>query len=203
MQIMLNRRRLGFGAMTGYLYYLSSSCSASDFFRTVHTGLSSFFTRIGALNLFIIGLILVARYSRLNGFASASLNQLWISAIVNCLFFSLKLITFSRLLIASARNLIRLRKLAIIEFRSDHVTTTPDQLEMKIHYVEHMNNVCLICLDKLTDIDIDIDDRHEFISHNSHKDKMILLDCGHVFHYSCFKEWFLSSGSCPYCRRKV
>lgn len=216
--VIFNRRRLGFGAITGSVYYITSSCNVKIFLRGLYEGLSSLFTRIGTINMFIIASILLMRYTRFSGFVSASFNQLWIGAVVNCIFFSLKLITLFKLFISSARNIIRLRKLAIIEFKSNQATSSPEQAENKIELIRRMNNTCLICLGSLTKIDIE--DKSNNIQDNgmvgfncakksrsllidNSAQQMVLLNCGHVFHYKCFKKWFMGSGTCPYCRSKV
>lgn len=202
-QVFLNRRRLGFGAITGSLYYyLGPSCTFSDVLRKMYGGMSSIFARIGTINMLLIAIVLVMRYTRFCGLVSASFNQLWLTAGLNCLFFSLKLITFFKIVIASARDLIRLRKLAIIELKSDELVKSSDHLEQKIRYIRDMNNVCLICLGELADIDF-LDGKNIKLHHSTKKNKIVLLNCGHVFHYDCFKTWFLTSGSCPYCRRKI
>ena len=208
--VVFNRRRLGFGAITGSVYYITSSCNVKIFMRGLYQGVSSLFTRIGTINMFIIAAVLVMRYTRFNGFVSASFNQLWIGVVVNCIFFSLKLITLFKLFISSARNVIRLRKLAIIEFKSNPTNSTPEQAENKIELIERMNNTCLICLGSLTSLNLDDELIHAQCGQNTQNllldnssQQMGLLNCGHVFHYTCFKKWFMGSGTCPYCRSKV
>lgn len=31
----------------------------------------------------------------------------------------------------------------------------------------------------------------------------VLLDCGHLFHRDCLKDWVLIKGSCPVCRKHL
>jgi len=49
---------------------------------------------------------------------------------------------------------------------------------------EKKKGECPICMD-------DIDNKY------------IMLTCGHYFHTSCFTSWYVSSETCPYCRKKV
>lgn len=44
------------------------------------------------------------------------------------------------------------------------------------------NNECLICLEYMIK-----------------GDKIKILECGHVYHYNCIKEWFKRKRECPLC----
>lgn len=35
------------------------------------------------------------------------------------------------------------------------------------------------------------------------KDKVVDLNCGHIFHKSCIKLWIKKNNSCPHCRRNI
>jgi hypothetical protein len=48
------------------------------------------------------------------------------------------------------------------------------------------NKNCSICLDDFKD-----------------EDEVYQLDCSHVFHKSCFDEWFKRSNKCPLCKNNI
>lgn len=35
---------------------------------------------------------------------------------------------------------------------------------------------------------------------NLYKEKIIILECSHVYHINCIQEWLLKSRTCPLCR---
>jgi hypothetical protein len=70
------------------------------------------------------------------------------------------------------------------QHRRDNTTiTTPTQL-YKNTTCDH--NLCPICREDFTD-----------------NDEVVILDCKHVFHGDCIKEWGHYKGNCPICRTDV
>ena len=52
--------------------------------------------------------------------------------------------------------------------------------------LENLINECSICLEKY-----------------KLNEKIIQLDCDHIFHKSCFDLWFQKNNSCPICRDNI
>jgi len=47
------------------------------------------------------------------------------------------------------------------------------------------NDICSICLEKLKD------------------DKCVILNCEHIYHKDCIKEWLKKNNNCPNCRINI
>lgn len=65
--------------------------------------------------------------------------------------------------------------------------------------IDKLNNKCIICYEKLIEHDTDETDSEE----EKEISQKLILSCDHVFHSDCFKEWYLGSDKCPYCREIV
>lgn len=122
----------------------------------------------------------------------SNINILWTRPLVNVIFLCLRCISAIKVVIAILRGLIKARKITKFEARASN---TIDILTLS-STVDKLNNRCIICLDELTPtISSDIK--------KFPKKQTLLLSCNHLFHLDCFKQWYTTSGSCPYCRDKV
>lgn len=126
-------------------------------------------------------------YSLINIFAN--INILWSRPLINVIFLCLRFISAIKVVIAILRGAIKARKFSKFEARVSWST----KLISIVDTSEKINNRCIICLDELR-------------SHAAGADKAektLVLSCNHMFHLGCFKQWYETSGSCPFCRTKV
>ena len=63
---------------------------------------------------------------------------------------------------------------------------TNQSLSERIHISEIDDSCCPICLEE----------------YDNNK-KIIKLNCNHIFHESCIKEWFVEKDNCPNCRKII
>lgn len=66
--------------------------------------------------------------------------------------------------------------------------------------LELTDNLCIICRENMRSIE-DYEDANKKISSSRKKPKK--LNCGHILHMGCLKDWLERSDNCPLCRRKV
>lgn len=107
-----------------------------------------------------------------------------------------------KLLIALMRCGIKSRKYQLsenkLEFINDLNNSKYDPNGRIGLLIDKLNNKCIICYEKLIEEDRDGTDCEE-----ERTSQTLILSCDHVFHSDCFKEWYLGSDKCPYCRTEV
>lgn len=128
-------------------------------------------------------------------------TSIWGPLILNGTIFFLRLIACMKLAIALLRTMIKSRQFTKLNTKS---ITKLDKNSIYLN-LKQLNNKCIICLDDIT-IDHIIptysnDSRFQKFIPSCNDEEHIILKCNHIFHYKCFKQWYINSGCCPYCRK--
>lgn len=158
--------------------------------------ISNIFTELGHVSIVIFtGVCILSfikiNYNLING-SSSGFGSIWSRSILNVIFILLRCISAFKLVIAILRGLIKARKFTKFQNKAITDNTRSKSVETSI---EKLNNKCIICLDELYDY-------NENPTDFENKEKLV-LGCKHIFHLDCFKQWYVTSENCPYCREKV
>lgn len=126
-------------------------------------------------------------YSIINAFTN--INVIWSRPLINVIFLCLRFISAIRVVVAILRGAIKARKFTKFEAQASWNL----DVESIDDTAEKLNNRCIICLGDLRCT----------MKGNSLPEKTLLLNCNHIFHLNCFRQWYEISGSCPYCRKNI
>lgn len=141
--------------------------------------------------LILIGICIIGftktNYNMINVFSN--ITAIWSKPLINVIFLCLRVISAIKVIIAILRGLIKARKITKFETK---VSNNLDILTLS-STIEKLNNKCIICFDELKSTD----------DNENQQKRTLLLNCGHLFHFNCFKLWYKTSENCPYCRTKV
>lgn len=172
-----------FTQLTGTIYYFTNASNRQHFQNYFCHTISNVFSELGHVNIFIL-MICIISFTRLNYNIINLFSNLWSRPIINVIFLCLRFISAIKVVIAVLRGLIKARKITRFESKAALIA----DLKYVEKTVQLFDNKCIICLDEL---------------YPNSKEKTLLLDCGHIFHFDCFKLWYVESENCPYCRKKV
>ncbi|ODQ46895.1 hypothetical protein PICMEDRAFT_138533 [Pichia membranifaciens NRRL Y-2026] len=178
--------------LTGALYYFNNASNRQHFQNYFYHTISSVFSELDHMNILILIAVCIIgfteiNYSLINIFAN--INILWSRPLINVIFLCLRFISAIKVVIAILRGAIKARKFSKFEARVSWSTGLPSVVDAR----EKLNNRCVICLDEL----------HSRSTGTDKAEKVLTLRCNHMFHLGCFKQWYETSGSCPFCRTKV
>lgn len=177
--------------ITGAIYYFTNSANRQNFQNYVYHTISNVFSELGHMNImFVICVCIISiikfNYNLFSGFSVGSIRS---RTIINAIFISLRFITALKVVISVLRAMIKARKYTKFENQASKFKTLDIRKSL-----ETLNNKCIICLNEFSD---------EVLESDSDSDEHLVLECQHIFHPECFKQWYYTSGSCPYCREKV
>merc|ERR1711879_256427 len=85
----------------------------------------------------------------------------------------------------------------IIEFLRGNpmIKTLESKVVKKLEDVPE-NKLCSVCMTDLVS-----GDTTEQRKCNMNTDRVVRLNCGHLYHFSCIQNWLSISQKCPYCRQ--
>lgn len=196
--------------MSGAIYYLTNSNNRQHCQNYIYHTVSDIVSDLGHTNIVIFICVFVLSFTRLNGIGFATnIGSVWSKPLISGIFLSLRFITMFKMVVAVLRCGIKNRKYQLSENKMEFIPNT----SMNIHeyddriklLIEKLNNKCIICYDKLLDNECEQEEicQDEDEDEDDKRSKNLILSCDHVFHSECFKEWYLGSDDCPYCRNKV
>jgi hypothetical protein len=171
-----------FSQITGTVYYFTNASNRQHFQNYMYYMISNMISELGHINIMIfIGICFITftklNYSLLNSFST-----------MNIIFLCLRVISGAKMFIALVRGFIKARKFSKFD-KTIMMSTKPSNVVKES--IALLNNTCIICLDKL------------YSEFQDDQEKNLILNCEHIFHFECFKEWYNGSDICPYCRTKI
>lgn len=132
-------------------------------------------------------------------------TSIWAPLLLNGTIFFLRIIACLKLAVALLRTMIKSRQFTKMNTKN---INDLDKSSLDLN-LKQVNNKCIICLDDIT-VDHIISKDSNSINYQRYlpqcygsDDSHIVLKCNHIFHYNCFKQWYMSSACCPYCRNVI
>ena len=169
--------------------------------------LSNVFTELSHVNILLLVAICFISFTKLNYSmlnSMSNIGMLWSRPVINSIFLCLRCISALKVVIAVLRGLIKARKFNRFESKADYMLCNVKYIESS----DLIGSKCVICLEDFSVPQNPKTDSNLNLHINSDPpadsdQRRIRLKCNHVFHLDCFKEWYVVSGDCPYCRSKV
>lgn len=194
--------------ISGALYYLTNSTNRQNLQNYLCHTISDVVSELGHINIVIFLFLFILSFTRINGslgYSLTNLGSVWSKPIISAIFLLLRFVSMFKMMVAILRCGIKSRKYQLTENKLELIPdydksmfNSDDRIKSLI---EKLNNKCIICYDEL------IEKRGDNISKESEEsietNQKLILSCDHVFHSNCFKEWYLASDQCPYCRKDV
>ncbi|CAI8510167.1 unnamed protein product [Pichia kudriavzevii] len=195
----ISRWQLGLGAFTGALIYFTDASKRHNLQNYLYHTISNVLSELGNVHIILLIGVLIVSFFRINHSflnLTSGLASAFTKSTINIIFLLLRCVSALKLIIVVTRHLIRTRRMTILENNCELLIR---QCEQPIHALE---NQCVICLEELFD---KTSSKSELSCNSKGKTlkKNIILDCHHILHVECFKQWYLNSDTCPHCRSKV